>query len=245
MQTSRKYQVIMILLAALSAAPACLFFGKSEPRVQNFPQPDIFLDQAGFDDSGCPEQNGQRRCAPESALGQLGCQQIRPAGDFLGGLRPVYPLRVCLAGKPGDPPPPENTYMFREGCLLAQYVRYVIQKDGTLARIQSKEDLQKTYAPIENNLEALSYALAATGMGVRYGLQPEQGLRYFVDELQDTSVKQIERGFQVHLYDYKVCGCGPHPTYAVDVLVTPLGEVEELGREKVFEDPAQDNLCVD
>jgi hypothetical protein len=246
MKSRVSVQVIAIVLVALIAATACLFFGNSGPRVLNHPQPDVFVDQAGFDDTLCPEQNGQRMCAPQSELGALGCEQIRPAGDILGGLRPIYPIRVCLAGRqPGAPEPPKNEYLFREGCRLARYVRYVILKDGKVELIGSQNDLQRIYAPIENNLEAQSYALAASGLGVRYGLQPEPGLRYFVSELQDTYVQQIERGFQVHLYDYQVCGCGPHPTYAVDLLVTPLGELEELSREKVFEDPAEDGLCVD
>jgi len=163
----------------------------------------------------------------------------------LGGLRPIYPMRVCLAGEFGGPPPPVNEYLYREGCLMAQYVRYVVVKDGKTELIGSKDALQRLYASIKNNLEALSCTLAATGLGARYGLQAEAGLRYFVDELQDTYGKQVERGFQALPYDYQVCGCGPRPTSAVDVLVTPLGELEELSRQKVFEDPAEDGLCVD
>jgi hypothetical protein len=232
-------------LAALAIIPACLFFGGAGPDVQNHPQPDVFLDPAGFDDEMCPLVDGRRACPPQSAAGALGCEEIRPAGNFLGGLRPSYPLRVCLSGRPGAPPLPETEYIFREGCMLPKYIRYLVVKDGNLELIESKEALRQTYAPIENNLEALSYALAASGLGVRYGLQPEQGLRYFVDEMQDTHVQQTERGFQVRLYDYQLCGCGPHPTSAVDLLISPDGQIEELARVKVFEDPSEDGLCVD
>jgi hypothetical protein len=215
------------------------------PRIQNHPQPDVFVESAGFDDALCPEKEGRRFCPPESELGTQGCEEIRPAGDILGGLRPIYPMQVCLFGRPGAPAPPDDEYIFREGCLLPKYIRYVILKDGRPRLIESKEELRQMFAPIENNLEALSYALAYSGLGVRYGLQPEPGLRYYVDELQDTHVRQIERGFLVHLYDYKACGCGPHPTSAVDLLVTPDGQVEEILREVVFEDPAEDDMCVD
>ena len=118
-------------------------------------------------------------------------------------------------------------------------------KIGQLRILKSIGDLGQTYAPIESEDEALSYALAATGLGVRYGLTAQTDLRYFVNRLEDTNVQQIPQGYQVHLFDYKVCGCGPHPTYAVDVLVTNDGQVRELNREKIYEDPAEDGLCVD
>lgn len=65
-----------------------------------------------------------------ASWGALGCEQIRMTGDMLGGLRPIYPMRVCLADEFGGPPPPVNEYLYREGCLMAQFVRYVVVKMG-------------------------------------------------------------------------------------------------------------------
>ena len=53
---------------------------------------------------------------------------------------------------------------------MSEYVRYAIMQDGQLKVLKSIADLQQAYAPIESEDEALSYALAATGLGVRYGL---------------------------------------------------------------------------
>jgi len=47
-----------------------------------------------------------------------------------------------------------------------------------------------------------------------------------------------------HLFHHTICGCGPYPVYAVDYLVTRTGEVKEISRQKIYEDPT-DRMCVD
>lgn len=237
--------ILGILILAILLAPACRLASLSLPRVKNHAQPEISFPASEFDDAGCPEEYGRRRCQPDSALGQLGCEQIRPPGELLGALQPAYPMRLCLVLRNASQRLDKGEYVYREGCLMSEYVRYVIQKDGELAVLKSLADLQQTYAPIETENEALSYALAATGLGVRYGMTAQRDLRYFVDQLEDTNVRSVPEGYQVRLFDYKLCGCGPHPTFAVDVLVTRDGQIQELGREKIYEDPAEDKLCVD
>ncbi len=237
--------ILGILILAILLAPACRLASLNLPRVKNHAQPEISFPASEFDDAGCPEEYGRRNCQPDSALGQLGCEQIRPPGELLGALRPVYPMRLCLVLRNAGQQLDEGEYVYREGCLTSEYVRYVIQKDGEFVMLKSLADLQQTYAPIETEDEALSYALAATGLGVRYGMTAQRALRYFVDQLEDTNVQPAAEGYQVRLFDYKLCGCGPHPTFAVDVLVTRDGQVQELRREKIYEDPAEDKLCVD
>jgi len=242
---SRQKQILGLILILVSLAPACLLINLNLPRVKNHDSPEFSLDTNGFDDSSCPEQNGFRICQPDGTLGQNGCDQLRLPGEVLSRLQPAFPLRLCLTVRSRSQPLAEGEYIYREGCLLSEYMRYAVVEDGQLKILKSLGDLMRTYAPIESEGEALSYALAATGLGVRYGLTAQTDLRYFVDKLEDTNVQQIPQGFRVHLFDYKVCGCGPHPTYAVDVLVTSDGQVRELNREKIFEDPAEDDLCVD
>ncbi len=188
---------------------------------------------------------GARLVCRSGALGALGCAEIRLPGEVLGGLQPAYPLRACLAAHQPGERLAEGEFIYREGCLISDYIRYVVINDGGFVLLKSLADLQQAYAPIESEVEALSYALAASGLGVRYGLTSQPDLRYFVDQLEDTHVETVPQGYQVRLFDYKLCGCGPHPTYAVDVLVTSDGQLRELGREKIYEDPAEDKLCVD
>ena len=239
----RAYLGIVVVGALL--APACLLSNLNLPRVKNHPQPEISPNAAEFNDMSCPEVNGRRSCAPDSALGVLGCAEIRPPGEVLDGLQPAYPLRVCVASHQPGVRLAEGEYIYSEGCRMPEYIRYVVIKEGGFVLLKSLADLQQTYAPIESNDEALSYALAASGLGVRYGITPQPDLRYFVDQIEDTHVETVPQGYQVRLFDYKLCGCGPHPTYAVDVLVTSDGQIRELSREKIYEDPAEDKLCVD
>jgi hypothetical protein len=242
---SLNQQIFWLAMTLAFLAPACLLTNLNLPRVKNHAAPEFSLDTTGFDDSSCPEQNGLRICQPEGELGQKGCEQIRLPGEVLSELQPAYPLRMCLIRSVSGQPLAEGEFIYREGCLLSEYVRYAVVKDGQLRILKSLADLQQTYAPIESVDEALSYALAATGLGVRYGLTAQSDLRYFIKRLEDTNVQQIPQGYRVHLFDYKLCGCGPHPTYAVDVLVTSDGQMSELTREKIFEDPTEDQLCVD
>lgn len=238
-------RILAWVMVGMLLAPACQLLRPNLPRVEQHPQPEFNSETAAFDDSLCQEQYGRWICAPDSALGQLGCEQIRPPGEVLGGLQPAYPMRACLVLRQAGEPLAEGEFIYREGCLMAEYVRYVILEDGQFRVLQSLEDLQQVYAPIESEEEALSYALAASGLGVRYGITAQRNLRYFVDVLEDTYVETLPQGYRVHLFDYKLCGCGPHPTYAVDVLVSSDGQVQELSREKIYEDPAEDKLCVD
>jgi hypothetical protein len=245
LERSKRRLLIGLTIAGSLLAPACLLFQPDMPNVKNYPTPETSASLTALGDLGCHEQYGRWICAPESQLGQLGCEQIRPAGEILSGLQPSYPMFVCLVQREAGKPLAESDYIYREGCLLAEYVRYVIQENGELRLLKSLADLQQVYAPVETEDEALSYALAASGLGVRYGITADPNLRYFVDEIEDTHVETVPEGFRVHLFDYKLCGCGPHPTYTVDVLVTKDGQVQELSREKVYEDPAEDKLCVD
>ena len=238
-------KILGLVVAGALLVPACLLANLNLPSVENHAQPELISEPAAFDDSSCPEQNSRQICAPDGALGQLGCEQIRLPGDVLGGMQPAYPLRICVVQRPASERLPENEYIYSEGCLMADYIRYVILKDGELKLLKSVADLQQAYAPIETEDEALSYALAASGLGVRYGITAQSDLRYFVDKLEDTYVETVPQGYRIHLFDYKLCGCGPHPTYAVDVLVSSDGQVRELSREKIYEDPAEDGLCID
>lgn len=238
-------QILGLVIILVLLAPACQLINLNNPRVTNHPPPEFSLNTSVFDDSSCPEQNGLRNCETNGALGQKGCEQLRLPGEVLGGLQPSYPLRLCIIRADSGQPLAEGEFIYREGCLISEYVRYAIMQDAQLKILKSISDLQQAYAPIEGKDEALSYALAATGLGVRYGLTAQSDLRYFVDRLEDTNVQQVPQGYRVRLFDYKLCGCGPHPTYAVDVLVTSDGQVRELSREKIFEDPAEDQLCVD
>lgn len=104
---------------------------------------------------------------------------------------------------------------------------------------------KNTFAPIDSEVEALSYTMGVTGYAAQFGLEANRSIRYFVDRIEDTHIQQAQDGYLVNLFDYRLCGCGPHPTYTIEILVHTNGDWQELGRTKVFEDPQEDSLCVD
>ncbi len=102
------------------------------------------------------------------------------------------------------------------------------------------------FAPIESSDEALSYALVTTDLVARYETEDDPIFRYadyFVDRVEDTHVEETIDGFVVHLFTMPtpLCGCGVHTVYAVDILVTKDGRVEQLNATEAYASEA----CID
>lgn len=229
----------LVLLAALAGC-------SNLPQAVHHPAPQFSLNTQVFEQAGCsPDSSGRISCPVENLIAQAGCAQISEPGEFLGGLEPAYPLNICWLTPPlGERPQPDE-YLYSSGCLLPEYVRYVVFKDGGFQVLRNQAELKAAYAPITSKDEALSYALAATGLGAYFDQQPVPGMRYFTDRLEDSHVEAVPGGYQVLLYHYQFCGCGPHTTSAVLYQVSQDGGLQELSREPVFEDPEQDTLCID
>lgn len=236
---------MLFLLLCFSGLSACSAIRKP-PAVRTFPSPAVTVNTDAFEQAGCSiDDSGRMGCPPESLLGKLGCDYISTPGDYLGGLQPNVPINLCWKIGSGGQFLSADQYVYRDGCLLPLFARYVIYKDSQFILVENLHDLHKTFAPITSADEAMSYAIAATGLAAYYGLEPQKGFRYFVDRLEDSHVETVKNGYLVYLYDYKLCGCGPHTTSFVVVLIKPDGTVEEMSRIPVFEDPEQDNLCID
>lgn len=210
------------------------------PRVTHHPAPEYTLNTVPFDQAGCSQgSSGGLVCPPGSPLGELGCSSLAAPGIYLGGLDPAYPLYLCWKDQE------DSGYIYREGCLRPQYLNYIVWENNNFRVIHDPEELAATYAPILTKDEALSYAMAVTGLAAYFDLQPVSSLRYFTKNLEDTHVEVTPDGYVVHMYSYAFCGCGPHTTSTVSVLVRQDGRLEELDRQPVYEDPEQDNLCID
>jgi hypothetical protein len=132
----------------------------------------------------------------------------------------------------------------------------MVYLDDTFQLIGSREKLRDLFAPIESADEALSYALLATGYSTKY--EPEdyrlavpgdcdpgpKGYRYYVDTLEDTHVVEVEGGYQVHLFDSQVFGCGPHPVWSVIVQVNHDGTITpDYSRTMLFEEDGHRPMC--
>jgi hypothetical protein len=77
----------------------------------------------------------------------------------------------------------------------------------------------------------------------RYDTSVPEGYFSVSSSIEPTYAEESEEGFKVHLFDSEICGCGSHPYYAIEYLVTKDGNVTELSREKVYDSTSQ--ICVD
>jgi hypothetical protein len=193
-----------------------------------------------FHSEECPIISTDYTPCKNGVLAAFGCKAVKQADPLLGGLQPAYPLVVCAA-KDGEVP---WAGVYGIGCLLPHVVSYIIWKDETFVQIDSLETLQALYAPITSPIEALSYALAATGLSAYYDLEILPHHKYFVDTLQETSVKAVSNGYLINLYHYQICGCGPHDTLMFDIHVATDGVVTWQNEYTVFTN-LSDMRCVD
>jgi hypothetical protein len=222
------------------------------PKIINHPKPDLKVDFSPFENADCPaDEYGFRHCDPASTLYILGCDRIDEVPGLMGGLTPAYPMAVCnympyYRSDVADPfGIPQSDYFFNVGGPMPDLVRYVIFKDGDFQLIKNPDEFRAVFASVDSPEEALSFALALTNVYAQYDLKFDMKYRYETKTLEDTYVEPTGDGYVVHAFDYQFFGCGPHYYYAVDVIVTPDGQVQENSRTKIYRDPALDGLCQD
>lgn len=172
----------------------------------------------------------------DSPFAQLDCREIARPSDPLGALTPAYPLATCLNRERG---------LYSSGCMMPLYTGYVTYRGDQFEVLASLDDFKALFAPIDSGAEALSYALAATGLNAVYGIRLPPGHRALIDTLEDTHVTEVADGYQINLYKSGHCGCGPEATSMTNVLVTTAGEVKTLDQARVFEDASGNVVCVD
>jgi hypothetical protein len=56
-----------------------------------------------------------------------------------------------------------------------------------------------------------------------------------VASIEPSHAEEKDGAFSVHLFNRPICGCGSHPYYAVNYLVSKEGEVTELSRQMVYD----------
>lgn len=203
----------------------------------NHEKPALIVDTPSFESIGCPpeELSGFNQCLENSTLKKTGCFGAFTPNSLLGGLNPNYPLIECALDG--------NNYLYKAGCLVNINVGLVIYKDDGYQLIDSEAKLRKIYAPIESAEEALSYALAGTGLSAYFNLNISNEYDYYVNTIDDTYVAKDNEDFLVHLFDYPLCGCGHHETYTVDVKVTPSGYIQQIRKELIYRDIYE--ICID
>jgi len=228
---------VLILACALAA----LLTGQSAPSEAAAKEgllgkettPSILCaDSSSFIESGCNAQGRQLDCSGLGLEQRLGCSQISNISEALGGLSPRLPMAECLA-----PIEDENFEegIVREGCLLPVYRRYIVKQDGEFRLIRTKAEFRSLYAPVQTPQEALSFAVALTNSFPRYDTSPPEDYFPVVASIEPSHAEEKDGAFSVHLFNRPICGCGSHPYYAVNYLVSKEGEVTELSRQMVYD----------
>ena len=211
----------------------------TSPQIISYPRPELTVDDKILGDLNCPPgENGVRYCGPFHNIGQfasLGCYSIDMPDPLLGGLNPAYPMAECSVGN--------GKYVYQASVLISVGVAYIIERQGNYVLIDSMSELKATFAPIETENEALSYAMAATGYFAFYGMEISSDTEYYVEKLENTHVEVREGEYVVRLYHYNWGGCGYHETIAIDVAVSDHGNIREIYREVVYRDI--NNKCQD
>ena len=164
---------------------------------------------------------------------------IEIAGQQLGSLYPKYPIAVGKKSGFGSP----SLYSF--GCLNPTAYSLIVKVDSTFRLANTLNDLKEIYAPIETKEEALSYVLTYTGREAQYEFTLENNYRTFVNTINTTSVAKKNDAYEVNLFDYQLCGCGPHSYLMFIYTINKNGDIIEKDFKKLYENPIEDGLCVD
>jgi hypothetical protein len=194
----------------------------------------------GLIESGCVGMGYRLDCSSLGLEERFGCSQISNASAALNNLTPNLPIAECLT-RVRDNEAEEG--IVREGCMLPSYRRYIVLQDGEFRLIRTRAELLALFAPVETPEEAISFAVAFTNSFPKYDTTAPEGYFPVTSSLQPTYAKEVEQGFEVHLFDIPICGCSTHPCYAVDYLVTREGVVTELSRQKAYDSGSM--ICFD
>jgi hypothetical protein len=162
---------------------------------------------------------------------------------ILGGLDPSLPLaRASTVLHYGEG---EIDAVYVNQCLADQYIRYLVLFEGQIQLVDSVDGLASLFAPIDSADEALSYAVATSGLSALYDINETPDLKLYTTPVEETFVKETGDGYLVHLFHTYLCGCGPHIVRSMDVTVSKDGTITISEPVEAFSDPQYDGLCVD
>lgn len=168
-----------------------------------------------------------------------GLDEIDTVDRNYGSLRPKVKMALGIKYYRRD------SVLFWNGCMFPAGVNLIIQDSSGFHMIWNKEGLKRYFSPIETKEEALSYIYAATGLSPSYDFKIESRYRQFIDTIRTTYSNELNNGFEVNLFDYELCGCGPHTHFMIKYMVSFEGGIQELERIDLYEDPKEDGLCID
>jgi hypothetical protein len=229
-----------------------------EPTIVQKPRPVIPTpDVTPFVKAGCVLAGSTLDCSKSASVKAFGCLGDRlQVDDSLGGLTPKAAIAECngavravvSSGSPSAPPPKgaqvPPTGIVRLGCMFPVVRRYLVSMRGKLTLVKSAAELAALFAPVESPEEALGFAVALSRAAPQYTVEIRPGWRA-APRIETSYSEPAAGGFKVHLFEYQLCGCGPHPYNAVDFLVGKDGSVSVAATQEAYADPRKDHLCID
>ena len=252
--------VFFLLFAVIFLVSACTTpLSSSTPDVVNTSAPTIVVNTSEppvvatsnpspFQNIGCDWQTENYAvCAEDSIPKKMGCDTLSNVSDYINLLIPDGKFVSCTYDPQLQSPPDESDAkgLYDSGCLHPVKQRLLAYQEGDYLLLRDLEDLKYNFAPITTEDQALGYVLAATGYQAIFDLDSLQNFRILTDILKITSVEPIDEGYQVIVFDYSGCGCGPHTTSRQTVNVTTDGDIVIVDSTPAFENPEEDNLCVE
>ncbi len=232
-----KYFLIRVILLLFLAGCQPFFNSTPAPKVKviDYPPVDWSIGVERLAKTGCMGVL-QENCAE---LIRLGCDEIGVPFFYAGGLQPPYPIGECVHR--GETPPNPGYFRQPQGLDTRYRSLVVFQEDGNRLIIKRSE-FREIFAPIDSAEEALSYAMAVTSLTADFSIDPNANEDYLVKVIEETHVEESEAGYVVYLFDFdRRMGCDVHTHFAVNVLVTREGDVQELKREAIY----KSYICVD
>lgn len=250
-QNKNQIRILFIPIFILLIASACSLpwvSQSSENIIASTPPVVEVQDLSPFQNIGCVWQSDDYAvCDQDSIPKKMGCDTLITAPQYLNFIKAESQFVSCTYAPQLQTPPDETEAkgLYDSGCSIKVKQRLLVYQDGDYLLIRDLEDLKYNFVPINSAEQALGYAIAATGAEARYDLENLKGYRILTDNLQETTVKAVEGGFEVVLFRYLACGCGPHTTFMQTIKVTTSGDIEFVGSTSAFENPEEDDLCVD
>jgi hypothetical protein len=212
-----------------------------EPTIIQHARPRVPpVDVRPFIAAGCVREGSELDCSRAPQIQRFGCFGDRlVVDDALGGLLPRAAIAECNAvGRDGA-----ATGIVRLGCRLPLQRRYLVSTRAGFELIDTRATFMDQFGPVTNSAEALGFAVALTMAEPKYEIELEENEEFLASFIETTHVRRTSNGFSVHLFDMEFCGCGQHPTSAVDYMVSRSGAVRELESEPAWQ--LTQTLCID
>lgn len=209
--------------------------------IKEYPVPEFTMDNSRFTELGCFESPD---CLPDSLKSiEHPIDWIYPLDNTYGGLDPQLPM--AQAGNMSFNNDTVIPSVYTEGCMGTYYVRYLVEIDGEIIMVDSAEGLQNLFVPIESEDEALSYAIAVTGLTAVNDLNMHPLYKRYTQPLIESHAAFDGEQFTVNLYDTYLCGCGPHIVTMTTVTVQQDGTFSKSDPVNAYSDPKTYGMRID